>query len=149
MSGIVLFCFVWLVGWGGAVVFARSLEQLDPERAWRVESIVLSGNEQFDTETLLAELQTTIRPWYMPWKQQPLFDPVTFTRDLERIRHYYETRGYYQAQVTYELHTDDATGSVFPGGAGRRKRACCGWSAERRCPNKSPDRCGASRASSA
>ncbi len=112
MSGIVLFCFVWLVGWGGAVVFARSLEQLDPERAWRVESIALSGNEQFETETLLAELQTTIRPWYMPWKKKPLFDPVTFTRDLERIRHYYETRGYYQAQVTYDLHTDDATGSV-------------------------------------
>ena len=112
MSGIVLFCFVWLVGWGGAVVCARSLEQLDPERAWRVESITLSGNEQFDTETLLAELQTTIRPWYMPWKKKPLFDPVTFERDLERVRHYYETQGYYQAQVTYELHTDETKGSV-------------------------------------
>ena len=82
MSGITLFCFVWLVGWGGAVVFARSLEQLDPERAWRVESIALSGNEQFDTETLLAELQTTIRPWYMPWKKKPLFDPVTHLRGI-------------------------------------------------------------------
>ena len=112
MSGIFLFCFVWLLGWGGAVVFAGSLEQLDPEREWRVESITLSGNEQFDTETLLAELQTTTRPWYMPWKKRPRFDPVTFERDLERVRHYYETQGYYQAQVTYELRTDDARGSV-------------------------------------
>ncbi len=93
-------------------MFARSLEQLDAEREWRVESIVLSGNEQFDTETLLAELQTTTRPWYMPWKKKSLFDPVTFERDLERVRHYYETQGYYQAQVTYDLHTDDAQGSV-------------------------------------
>ena len=112
MPGIFLFCFVWLLGWGGAVVFAGSLEQLDPDREWRVESITLSGNEQFDTETLLAELQTTTRPWYMPWQKRPRFDPVTFTRDIERLRHYYETQGYYQAQVTYELRTDDARGSV-------------------------------------
>ena len=112
MSGIPLFCFVWLLGWGGGVVFAGSLEQLDPEREWRVESIVFSGNARFDAETLLAELQTTTRPWYMPWKKRPRFDPVTFERDLERVRHYYEIQAYYQAEVTYELHTDDARGSV-------------------------------------
>ena len=112
MSGIPLFCFVWLLGWGGGVVFAGSLEQLDPEREWRVESIVFSGNARFDAETLLAELQTTTRPWYMPWKKRPRFDPVTFERDLERVRHYYEIQSYYQAEVTYELHTDDARGSV-------------------------------------
>ena len=112
MSSIFLFCFAWLLGWGGEVVFALSLEQLDSEREWRVESIVLSGNERFDTETLLAELQTTTRPWYTPWKKKPLFDPVTFERDLERVRHYYETQGYYQAQVMYDLHTDDAPGNV-------------------------------------
>lgn len=112
LSGISILCCVWLLGWGGEDVFARSLEQLDPERAWRVESVVLSGNEQFDAGTLLAELQTKTRPWYMPWKRRPLFDPVTFERDLERVRHYYEIQGYYQAQVTYELHTDDERGSV-------------------------------------
>ncbi len=113
MFRIFLLCLAWLLGWGEEVVFARSLEQLASEREWRVESIVLSGNEQFDTDTLLAELQTTIRPWYMPWKKKPLFDPVTFERDLERVRHYYETQGYYQTQVTYDLHTDDAQGGVF------------------------------------
>ncbi len=94
------------------MVFAGSLEQLDPKREWRVESVVLAGNVQFDTETLLAELQTTSRPWYRPWQKKPLFDPVMFERDLERLRHYYETQGYYQAQVTYDLHPDDARGSV-------------------------------------
>ena len=112
LSGISIFCCVWLLGWGGGVVFAGSLEQLDPEREWRVESIVFSGNARFDAETLLAELQTTTRPWYMPWKKRPRFDPVTFERDLERVRHYYEIQAYYQAEVTYELHTDDARGSV-------------------------------------
>lgn len=114
LSLAVLFCCIWALGGRSGVVFARSLEQLDSERAWRVESVVLSGNEQFDTETLLAELQTKTRPWYMPWKKKPLFDPVTFERDIERVRHYYETQGYYQAQVTYELHTDEARGSISP-----------------------------------
>lgn len=109
---LAVFCFVWTLGWEGAVVFAQSLEQLDPEREWRVEALGLSGNTQFGAETLLAELQTTTRPWYMPWKKRPLFDPVTFETDLERIRQYYETQGYYQAQVTYDLHTDEASGVV-------------------------------------
>ena len=108
----VLLCCVWVPGWKSDVVFALSLEELDPERAWRVESVVLSGNTQFDAATLLAELQTKTRPWYTPWKKRPLFDPVSFERDLERVRHYYETQGYYQAQVTYDLPTDAATGSV-------------------------------------
>ncbi len=108
----VLLCWVWTWGWRSGVVFAHSLEQLDSEREWRVESILLAGNEQFDTGTLLAEMQTAVRPWYMPWKKRPLFDPVTFKRDLERVRHYYETQGYYQAQVTYGLQSDDARGHV-------------------------------------
>ena len=111
LSLSVLFCFVWMLGWGDAV-FALSLEQLDPEREWRVESIGLSGNKKFDTKTLLAELQTTARPWYMPWKKRPLFDSVTFETDLERVRQYYETQGYYQVEVTYDMHTADAQGVV-------------------------------------
>ena len=93
-------------------VFALSLERLDLEREWRVESVGLSGNKKFDTKSLLAELQTIARPWYMPWKKRPLFDPVTFETDLERVRKYYETQGYYQAEVTYDMHTDDAQGVI-------------------------------------
>ena len=111
LSLSVLFCFVRMLGWGDAV-FALSLEQLNPEREWRVESIGLSGNKKFDTKTLLAELQTTARPWYMPWKKRPLFDPVTFETDLERVRQYYETQGYYQVEVTYDMHAADAQGVV-------------------------------------
>ena len=90
----------------------EQLEQLNPEREWRVQSVVLSGNERFEEEDLLAELQTGGRAWYLPWKKRPIFDPVTLKTDLERLQHYYETQGYYQAEITYDLHIDKTAALV-------------------------------------
>ena len=57
-----LICLICLVlGGGGRVAFALSLDQLDPQREWRVESITLSGNTFFDDKTLLAEMPGGVR----------------------------------------------------------------------------------------
>jgi outer membrane protein assembly complex protein YaeT len=93
------------------VFFARpvpaiQVEELDPARPWRVEKIEISGNTKFSDSEILMELLTKVQPWYLFWEKGNVFDPITFREDLERIRRFYEARGYYQTQVTYDLAAD-------------------------------------------
>ncbi len=88
-------------------VGAVTLDAFDPAKEWRVESIEISGNQRYPADTLLNELLTKVRPWYTPWQERPLFDPVTFESDLERLRRFYEARGYYGTQVGYDLTADE------------------------------------------
>ena len=101
----------------GGVLFARpvlgiQLEELDAARQWRVEKIEISGNTKFSESEILRELLTKIRPWYLFWETEDVFDPITFREDLERIRRFYEARGYYQARVTYDLTADSQSGRL-------------------------------------
>jgi outer membrane protein insertion porin family len=93
-------------------VRATSVDGLDSAKEWRVEKIDISGNHRFSTETLRAEMLTKERPWYRPWAERPVFDPVTFENDLERLRRFYEARGYYGTQVSYDLDADESRGLV-------------------------------------
>ncbi len=79
------------------------LDALDPARPWRVQRIEFFGNKQFASDDLSAAIVIKERPWYRFWEDRPLFDPVTFEADLERLRRFYESRGYYGADVTYDL----------------------------------------------
>jgi outer membrane protein assembly complex protein YaeT len=103
----ILFLILTLWCWWSTPLLALTGEELAPEREWQVEAIVISGNEAFSTRELLATLRTKERPWYTPWKGRPVFDPVTFTADIERLQRFYEARGYYQSRVTYDLQVDD------------------------------------------
>jgi outer membrane protein insertion porin family len=103
----ILFLAFILWCWWSTPVLALTVEELTPEREWRVQAIVISGNEAFSEGEILATLRTKERPWYFPWKERPVFDPVTFTTDLERLQRFYEARGYYQSRVTYDLQADD------------------------------------------
>jgi outer membrane protein insertion porin family/translocation and assembly module TamA len=85
---------------------AASIDELEAGREWRVEDISISGNSKFSRRELLAVMLTRQRPWYRFWEDRPIFDPVTFTDDLERLRRFYEARGYYQARISYELEID-------------------------------------------
>jgi outer membrane protein assembly complex protein YaeT len=85
---------------------AIQVEELDPARPWRVEKIEISGNTKFSDSEILMELLTKVQPWYLFWEKGNVFDPITFREDLERIRRFYEARGYYQTQVTYDLAAD-------------------------------------------
>src|SRR4051812_34538495 len=75
--------------------WAVRIEDLEPGRAWRLRQVVIQGNEKLATGELEAALLTQARPWYRFWSERPLFDPVTFREDLERLRRLYETRGFY------------------------------------------------------
>jgi outer membrane protein assembly complex protein YaeT len=101
----------------GGVLFARpvlgiQVEELDAARQWRVEKIEISGNTRFSDSEILRELLTKVRPWYLFWEAENNFDPITFREDLERIRRFYEARGYYQTRVSYDLTADPQSGQV-------------------------------------
>lgn len=92
--------------------FAVLLDALDPARQWHVQSIEFSGNQIFSADDLSAALVTKARPWYRFWEDRPEFDVVTFETDLERLRRFYESRGYYNSEVTYDLQVDPSADLV-------------------------------------
>ncbi len=83
-----------------------TLEELDPARTWRVKKLASIGNEAFSERRLLNEVLTEAGPWYAPWRAAPVFDPVTFEADLKRIKRFYESQGYYQTRVSYQLQVE-------------------------------------------
>ena len=92
--------------------FAIQVESLDPAREWRVEKIELSGNQRFPESQLIAEMLTQARPWYRFWEERPLFDPVTFATDLDRLSRFYQSEGYYKSRITHNIDPDDTRGLV-------------------------------------
>jgi outer membrane protein insertion porin family len=101
----------------GLTTFPRAasavlIDALDPARQWRVARIEFSGNQKFSDDELTAAIVTTGRLWYRFWEDRPALDPVTFTTDLERLRRFYESRGYYRAVITYDLDVDEERGLV-------------------------------------
>ncbi len=101
MPGVVLLVVaIW--AWGNDTEFAVTLADLAPGREWRVAAVHISGNARFSEAELRAPLLTKERPWYLPWKMCPVFDPVTFTTDLERLHRFYEARGYYETTEAYQ-----------------------------------------------
>jgi outer membrane protein insertion porin family len=103
-----------LAAWVGCVspVYAIPLDALDQSKEWRVEKINLSGQKLFTEDELRTELLTKDRPWYRFWGERPTFDPVTLENDLERLRRYYEARGYYDVVVEHDLVVDEDTTRV-------------------------------------
>jgi outer membrane protein assembly complex protein YaeT len=100
----------WIAFAGPAL--AIQIEELDAAQQWRVKNIEISGNTKFSYSELLAELLTKARPWYLFWEEPSIFDPLTFREDLERLRRFYEARGYYQTRVTYDLVVDSQTSEL-------------------------------------
>lgn len=84
-----------------------TVDDLDSTQEWRVNKIEIDGNQAFSDSALLDVLLTKERSWYLPWQERPQFDPVTFTTDLERLKHFYEAHGRYGTQITYELQVDE------------------------------------------
>jgi outer membrane protein assembly complex protein YaeT len=93
-------------------VLAAVIADLDPARQWKVARIEFFGNEKFSADELRDAMVTKQRPWFRFWDDLPEFDPVTFGTDLERVRRYYESRGYYEAAVTYDLDVDAERSAV-------------------------------------
>jgi outer membrane protein insertion porin family len=100
----------WIAFAGPAL--AIQMEELDAAQQWRLRKIEISGNTKFSDSELLAELLIKARPWYLFWENENIFDPLTFREDLERLRRFYEARGYYQTRVTYDLMVDPQTSEL-------------------------------------
>jgi outer membrane protein assembly factor BamA len=95
-------------------VLAIPVEELDPDREWRLKRLSFSGNENFSSGELKGVLSTQERPWYAPWRARPAFEPGTFSADLERLIRFYQSKGYYEAKVTYDLDVDREQNLVTP-----------------------------------
>jgi outer membrane protein insertion porin family len=101
------FCFLLIIS---VVLASRGLaiqvDALDAGREWRIRNIEISGNTKFSTDELLSEILTRVRPSYLFWQEENIFDPITFREDLERLRRFYEARGYYRVRITHDLTVD-------------------------------------------
>lgn len=97
--------FITLAAWLNleSLAFAVQLEDLDPTRQWRVGSIEIVGHESLSRDELDRALLTRPRPWFRFWSEPPVFDPVTFREDLQRLRRLYEANGFYETEISYDL----------------------------------------------
>jgi len=89
-----------------AEIFAVQVKDLDLNRPWRLRAIEFAGHEKLSARELADAMLTQTRPWYQFWGERPLFDPVTFGEDLERLRRLYESRGFYHAVISHDLTLD-------------------------------------------
>jgi len=88
------------------------IDALDTTRQWKVEAIEFSGNKTFSADDLSEVMTTKARPWYRLWEDRPSFDPITFQNDLEKLRRFYESKGYYGATVAYDLEIDESKSAI-------------------------------------
>src|SRR5713226_7365315 len=83
--------------------FGLTIGDLDPSQHYKLDQIDLSGERAFSRDAVVSVMTTKERPWYQVWKPLPDFDTQAFTDDLAHIKRFYETHGYYNARVTYDL----------------------------------------------
>lgn len=89
----------------GSVALALTTEDLDPGKQWKVGTISFSGNNVLSGDDLKSVLHTRERPFYQFWKKRPEFDPGVFDQDLHRLTLFYQTSGYYNAEIACDLET--------------------------------------------
>jgi outer membrane protein assembly factor BamA len=101
----ILAAVLFLIAIFPSASFAMKVEDLDPAQHLKVGSITFKG-DNINDNALRNVRKTKPRPFYLPWKARPDFEPDTFERDLKRLRIFYETQGYYHMRLTYNLTTE-------------------------------------------
>src|SRR5881409_3649962 len=82
---------------------AVQLEALDLTRSWRLRALRFRGPSMLRRGDLRKAMTTKPRPWFAVWRARPLFGPMAFRTDLDRLRQLYRSRGYYHVRITYDL----------------------------------------------
>lgn len=95
-------------------VNAVEVAGLDLTRPWNVGAIEIEGNIAFSGKTLKKVFQTKSKNKYLPFKHPPAFDPVVFLADLEQLKLFYETHGYYDVHIRYDLAPEPEKRRVNP-----------------------------------
>ncbi len=88
-------------------VRALTVDDLDPAQKWWITKLTFTGNTHFSAGDLQNGLVTKPRAWYALWQPLPRFDPVAFASDIDRVKRFYQARGYYAVQVSYDLQVDE------------------------------------------
>jgi outer membrane protein insertion porin family len=89
-----------------APAWALKVEELKAGKTFHVNKIVFKGNHALSGSELLSHMTTKERPFYLFWQKRPQFDPDVFSEDLKRLALVYQTHGYFQAQLDYDLKVD-------------------------------------------
>jgi outer membrane protein assembly complex protein YaeT len=95
-----------------ALAGAVQLDALDMSRDWRLAELRFHGNAALRTSELRAALVTRPRLWFALWRRLPIFDPVAFHADLGRLHRLYESRGYYDADITHDIELPAGNGDT-------------------------------------
>lgn len=110
---------VWAAGLALAIAVAApalgagasdDAETTDEPKTWPLERVELDANGYFETRRVRQLLSATPRPWYMPWRDRPEVGREQVDDDVDRVRAYYRSRGYYHVVVAGDLDVDPETG---------------------------------------
>lgn len=72
-----------------------------------IRSLKIEGTKQLSAGDIEERILTTGPSWW-PFSATPYFDPVAWQADMRRIERYYQSQGYYQAEVVdEEVRPDD------------------------------------------
>jgi len=72
-----------------------------------VRSLKIEGTKQISAGDIEERILTTGPSWW-PFAATPYFDPIAWQADMRRIERYYQSQGYYQAEVVNEeVRPDD------------------------------------------
>jgi len=85
---------------------AVTVEELPHDVQWRVASIEIDGAGKVSHSEIKDAMFTKERAWYALWRARPELDVTTLGADLDRIKRVYETHGYYDTTVDYDLELD-------------------------------------------
>ena len=77
----------------------------------KIAGVKIKGNKAVETNVIKNSIETQF-PSIKPWVQRPEFDEQVFESDIKRIKDLYADYGYYDAEVTYELHYDNKRNEV-------------------------------------
>lgn len=95
--------------------FGVAVEDVPHDVEWRISGIEIDGNDNVSTSDVEGAMMTKERSWWALWRSRPEYDGTTLGADLDRIKRLYETKGYYQTEVTsdVELDHEDERVSIF------------------------------------
>ncbi|MGZ6139220.1 MAG: POTRA domain-containing protein [Myxococcaceae bacterium] len=72
-----------------------------------IRSLKIEGTKQIKAGVIEDHILTTGPSWW-PFSATPYFDPIAWQADMRRIERYYQSQGYYQAEVVDdEVRPDD------------------------------------------
>ena len=86
-----------------AVAEDSHTDSLDRTLEWQVGKLTLVGNHALSRSALHGVIETKPRSRLRFWRARPIFDVIVLERDLERVERLYETEGYYETTVDWQL----------------------------------------------